>query len=331
MNQWRISRIKIANGRRMEGLGLMEWFLDLVAALSWLVRKEAMIHARRKESKRRLGTEIGTKQKSEHRDVKRTQRGDGILPHTVLCWLKRLKSTPRSPTVWHTTFSSTWWRSCGEGKRRDDGVCESCGPVRGESQRMEKEKDERRGGRVARGWKRSEWDECEGFKYKDTEACAVLSYWSRHSNDSLFSGDVGMHYSRGTKRETLTRERRKGVVPHGIPCHPTMGECGPYGSERERWREERERERESGTDRRKREHVSERIGIGWRETKGIGGGGLHRALAPKRAEAAIPRGAAAKWESVQRWSPARAHLTFLWQKIRTETLEDIGETVEHPR
>lgn len=35
-------------------------------------------------------------------------------------------------------------------------MCESCGPVRGESQRMEKEKDERREGRVAHGWKRSE-------------------------------------------------------------------------------------------------------------------------------------------------------------------------------
>lgn len=102
----------------------------------------------------------------------------------------------------------------------------------------------------------------EGFKYKDTEACAVLSYWSRHSNDSLFSGDVGMHYScgrkrdareRGAKREgseerVIEREREEGrqVVPHGVPRHPTMRGCGPPRVEREgergmkrRWDEEK--------------------------------------------------------------------------------------------
>jgi len=36
--------------------------------------------------------------------------------------------------------------------------------------------------------------------------------------------------------------------------------------------------------------------------------GYHRELAPKRSEAAVPRGAAAGQESVQRWSPARPHL-----------------------
>lgn len=43
---------------------------------------------------------------------------------------------------------------------------------------MKKEKDEQGAGRVAaRGTRWSERDgESEGFKYKDTEACAVLSY-----------------------------------------------------------------------------------------------------------------------------------------------------------
>jgi len=36
--------------------------------------------------------------------------------------------------------------------------------------------------------------------------------------------------------------------------------------------------------------------------------GYHRELAPKRSEAAVPCGAAAGRESVQRWSPARPHL-----------------------
>lgn len=76
---------------------------------------------------------------------------------------------------------------------------------------------------------------------------------------------------RGTKLPT--RERRKGIVPHGIPCHPTMRGCGPLeeggregrvsenDDERERERVERERER-GGGGRIEREDGSERIGRG---------------------------------------------------------------------
>lgn len=79
-----------------------------------------------------------------------------------------------------------------------------------------------------------------------------------------------------------------------------------------------------------REDESERIGRGWSERRDISGGRPHRALAPKRAEAAIPRGAAAKWESVQRWSPARAHLTTLWQQIRGRSRTFGGNGRQHP-
>lgn len=245
---------------------------------------------------------------------------------------------------------------------------------------------------------------------------APFYHIDRHSNDSLSSNDVGMHYSPGRKRDVgergimreeigrrgRTREGRKGrqVVPHGVPRHPTMRGCGPPRVEREREcearrgasgtkrKEARWGSRGGGgegiyvtrtrTSRRGKEVEKRRRGgrraagggrlretnsigdrdrmmiRGWRgeegdrdahddwqvyvcrvrrrepvgkkgrergttkisrATKSTGGGERWRLatteLAPKRAEAAVPRGVAAKWILVQRWSPARPHLAKL--------------------
>lgn len=77
---------------------------------------------------------------------------------------------------------------------------------------------------------------------------APFYHIDRHSNDSLSSNDVGMHYSPGRKRdvgergimreEIGRRENKRGekgeAVPHGVPRHPTMRGCGPPRVERER-------------------------------------------------------------------------------------------------
>lgn len=64
----------------------------------------------------------------------------------------------------------------------------------------------------------------------------------------------------GRRGKLPTRERRKGIVPHGIPCHPTMRGCGPLeeggrvsenDDERERERVKRERLRWPDRERRR--------------------------------------------------------------------------------
>lgn len=97
-------------------------------------------------SKKGLETEPGTKE-NRSIEVLRGLREDDILPHTVLCWLKRLKSTRRSPTLRHATFSSMdgGWKAAMRGKfeRRTRRVI--CGRRRqeGDVERGDEEESER--------------------------------------------------------------------------------------------------------------------------------------------------------------------------------------------
>lgn len=55
-------------------------------------------------------------------------------------------------------------------------MCESRAGKRGDGEGWSRRKKRHRAGQREREWKLWERDAGKGFKYKDTEACAVLSY-----------------------------------------------------------------------------------------------------------------------------------------------------------